>query len=75
MSGTVDVYKKGRTLPALCKRDQKEGRGELFLRFEKLRDELEEMGMFDGRYKQPILNMRKNRHCYLLLQARRSVIL
>lgn len=30
------------------------GRGDLFLQFEKLRNELEEMGMFDARYKQEI---------------------
>ena len=32
----------------------REGKGDLFRQFEKLRNELEEMGMFDSCYKQPI---------------------
>lgn len=33
---------------------EQDGRGDLFARFEKLRNELEEMGMFSPEYKQPI---------------------
>ena len=54
VSGTVDVYEKDGRYQLYAKEIKREGRGDLFLRFEKLRDELEEMGMFDGCYKQPI---------------------
>ena len=54
VSGTVDVYEKDGRYQLYAKEIKREGRGDLFCRFEKLRDELEEMGMFDGCYKQPI---------------------
>ena len=54
VSGTVDVYERDGRYQLYAKEIKREGRGDLFLRFEKLRDELEEMGMFDGCYKQPI---------------------
>lgn len=57
VSGTVDVYEKDGRYQLYAKEIKREGRGDLFCRFEKLRDELEEMGMFDGCYKQPSLNM------------------
>ena len=37
------------------------GRGDLYLRFEKLLKELEEMGMFDPQYKRPIPRFREDR--------------
>ena len=52
--GIVDVYERDGRYQLYAKEIKREGRGDLFLRFEKLRDELEEMGMFDGCYKQPI---------------------
>ena len=52
--GTVDVYERDGRYQLYAKEIKREGRGDLFLRFEKLQDELEEMGMFDGCYKQPI---------------------
>ena len=54
VSGTVDVYERDGRYQLYAKEIKREGRGDLFLRFEKLRDELEEMGMFDGCYKQSI---------------------
>ena len=45
----LDVYKRQYQLYA--KEITREGRGDLFARFEKLRNELEDMGMFDGCYK------------------------
>ncbi len=54
VSGTVDVYERDGRYQLYAKEIKREGRGDLFLHFEKLRDELEEMGMFDGCYKQPI---------------------
>ena len=54
VSGTVDVYERDGRYQLYAKEIKREGRGDLFLRFEKLRDELEEMGMFDGCYKQLI---------------------
>ena len=54
VSGTVDVYERDGRYQLYAKEIKREGRGDLFLRFEKLRDELEEMGMFAAEYKQPI---------------------
>ena len=48
VSGTVDVYERDGRYQLYAKEIKREGRGDLFLRFEKLRDELEEMGMFDA---------------------------
>ena len=54
VTGNVDVYERDGRYQLYAKEITREGRGDLFARFEKLRDELEEMGMFDGCYKQPI---------------------
>ena len=54
VEGTVDVYERDGRYQLYAKKIRREGNGELFERFEKLRDELEEMGMFDGCYKRPI---------------------
>ena len=54
VSGTVDVYERDGRYQLYAKEIKREGRGDLFLRFEKLRDELEEMGMFAPEYKKPI---------------------
>ena len=54
VTGNVDVYERDGRYQLYAKEITREGRGDLFVRFEKLRDELEEMGMFDGCYKQPI---------------------
>ena len=52
--GTVDVYERDGKYQLYAKAITLDGAGDLFLKFEKLRNELEEMGMFDGCYKQPI---------------------
>lgn len=54
VTGNVDVYERDGRYQLYAKEITREGRGDLFARFEKLRNELEEMGMFDGCYKQPI---------------------
>ena len=54
VTGNVDVYERDGRYQLYAKEITREGRGDLFARFEKLRGELEEMGMFDGCYKQPI---------------------
>ena len=54
VTGNVDVYERDGRYQLYAKEITREGRGDLFARFETLRDELEEMGMFDGCYKQPI---------------------
>lgn len=54
VTGNVDVYERDGRYQLYAREIAREGRGDLFVRFEKLRDELEEMGMFDGSYKQPI---------------------
>ena len=54
VSGTVDVYERDGRYQLYAKEITREGKGDLFRQFEKLRNELEEMGMFDGCYKQPI---------------------
>lgn len=54
VSGAVDVYERDGRYQLYAKEITREGRGDLFARFEKLRNELEEMGMFDPGYKQPV---------------------
>ena len=54
VSGTVDVYERDGRYQLYAKEMTREGKGDLFRQFEKLRNELEEMGMFDSCYKQPI---------------------
>lgn len=54
VKGTVDVYERDGKYQLYASEIELEGRGDLFLQFEKLRDELEEMGMFDACYKQDI---------------------
>ena len=52
--GTVDVYERDGKYQLYAKAITLDGAGDFFVKFEKLRNELEEMGMFDGCYKQPI---------------------
>lgn len=54
VTGTVDVYERDGKYQLYARQIELDGRGDLFARFEKLRDELEEMGMFAPEYKQPI---------------------
>ena len=54
VSGTVDVYERDGRYQLYAKEITREGKGDLFRQLEKLRNELEEMGMFDSCYKQPI---------------------
>lgn len=54
VTGTVDVYERDGKYQLYARQIELDGRGDLFARFEKLRNELEEMGMFASEYKQPI---------------------
>lgn len=54
VTGTVDVYERDGKYQLYARKIEQDGRGDLFARFEKLRDELEEMGMFSPEYKQPV---------------------
>ncbi|MCD8083939.1 MAG: exodeoxyribonuclease VII large subunit [Clostridiales bacterium] len=54
VTGTVDVYERDGRYQLYARKIEADGRGDLFERFVKLRDELEEMGMFAAEYKQPI---------------------
>ncbi len=54
VTGSVDVYERDGKYQLYARRIEQEGRGDLYQRFLKLRDELEEMGMFAQEYKQPI---------------------
>lgn len=54
VTGSVDVYERDGRYQLYAKKITREGRGGLYLKFEQLRNELEEMGMFDSCYKQPI---------------------
>lgn len=57
VSGTVDVYEKDGRYQLYAKEIKREGRGDLFLRFEKLRDELEEWVCLMAAISSPSLNM------------------
>lgn len=52
--GSVEVYERDGRYQFYAQEITKEGIGDLFERFQKLRDELEEMGMFSPEYKKVI---------------------
>lgn len=52
--GQITVYEKTGTYQLYAREIKLSGRGELYERFEKLKKELFEMGMFDDIYKKPI---------------------
>lgn len=54
VSGAVDVYERDGKYQLYARKIELDGQGDLFERFQKLRSELEEMGMFAAEYKQPI---------------------
>ncbi|MBR1691384.1 MAG: exodeoxyribonuclease VII large subunit [Lachnospiraceae bacterium] len=54
VSGTVDVYERDGKYQLYARCIELSGGGELYEKFEKLKAELLEMGMFDAGYKQPI---------------------
>lgn len=54
VEGTVDVYERDGRYQLYAREITLDGTGDLFHQFEKLRNQLEEMGMFDSSYKQPI---------------------
>ncbi len=54
VTGAVDVYERDGKYQLYAKQIEPDGLGGLFERFLRLRDELEEMGMFAPEYKQPI---------------------
>ncbi|MDO4804221.1 MAG: exodeoxyribonuclease VII large subunit [Lachnospiraceae bacterium] len=53
-SGSVDVYEKGGSYQLYVREIRLEGTGLLYQKFIELKKELEEMGMFDRRYKKPV---------------------
>ena len=50
-TGTVDVYERDGRYQLYARRIERDGTGDLYARFEKLKGELAEMGMFDSGYK------------------------
>lgn len=54
VKGCVDVYERDGKYQLYAQEIELSGRGDLYVKFEKLLRELEEMGMFDARYKRPI---------------------
>lgn len=53
-SGSVEVYERDGKYQLYARQIELDGAGNLYLRFEALKRELEEMGMFAAEYKQPI---------------------
>lgn len=53
-TGSIGVYERGGSYQIYAKRFRADGIGELYVRFEQLKKELAEMGMFDDMYKKPI---------------------
>ena len=51
VSGSVDVYERDGRYQLYAKEIQREGVGDLYERFQKLRDELEDMGLSAKEYK------------------------
>ena len=54
VTGSIDIYERDGRYQLYAREIRRDGVGDLFERFQKLRDELEEMGMFSPEYKQPI---------------------
>ena len=54
VTGTVDVYPRDGRYQLYARQIRPDGTGSLYERFQKLKQELEEMGMFAAEYKQPI---------------------
>ena len=54
VTGTVDVYTRDGKYQVYAKKIEQDGEGALFEKFERLKAELEERGMFDKCYKRPI---------------------
>lgn len=54
VSGAVDVYERDGKYQLYARKIELDGQGDLYARFLRLRQELEEMGMFAPEYKQPI---------------------
>ncbi len=54
VSGTVAVYERDGRYQLYAKEIKRDGVGDLFEQFQRLRNELEDMGMFAAEYKQPI---------------------
>lgn len=54
VQGSITVYDKGGTYQIYAKEITLDGAGDLYVRFEQLKKELEEMGMFAAVYKKPI---------------------
>ena len=54
VTGSVEVYEKTGAYQLYAKKIELDGAGNLYLKFEQLKRELEEMGMFAAEYKQPI---------------------
>lgn len=54
VTGSVDVYERDGRYQLYAREIKREGTGDLFERFQRLKEELEDMGMFAPEYKQPI---------------------
>ena len=54
VTGSVEVYEKMGTYQIYARQIELDGEGNHYLRFEQLKKELEEMGMFAAEYKRPI---------------------
>ncbi|MBP5745601.1 MAG: exodeoxyribonuclease VII large subunit [Lachnospiraceae bacterium] len=54
VSGNVDIYERDGKYQLYAKKITQDGIGELYEKFEKLKNELKERGMFDPVYKKPV---------------------
>ena len=54
VTGSVEVYERDGKYQIYAREIALDGEGDLYLRFETLKKELQEMGMFDAMYKKPI---------------------
>ncbi len=54
VGGSIAVYERDGKYQLYAKQIMLDGAGDLYVRFEQLKKELEERGMFDSQYKQPI---------------------
>ncbi len=54
VSGTISIYERDSRYELFASKIEQDGQGDLYLRYEALKQELEDRGMFSAEYKQPI---------------------
>ncbi len=60
VSGNIQLYEKGGTINLIATNIELSGEGDLFKRFQQLKNKLESLGFFDPSHKKPIMRFNQN---------------